>query len=410
MNKYKIITAVICAISGVTNVHAQNTITFESAIELAIKNNLSIKNSKLNAEYQKKLEAAAVDIPFAIINTEYGNINSIYKDTRFGISQAASFPTVYAKQKLLQNEMYKSSLISILIKEAEVKKQVSQVFYLIIYLNEKKKLLLYSDSIYSQFVSRTNLKFKVGDSNILEKTTAETQQGQIANQLKQISQDIDILVLQLQMLLNSDNSFMPAANDLKMKFDASIDTSILLQHPVLKALEQENKYSIANTRLEKSKLLPNISLAYNNMSIQGIGADNVLYPKSSRFASVQFGVGVPLFFGAQKARINSAKSMEQIADNNYKLGLQKLKTDYSSALIAYNNKLQLIDYFENTALKQAKLLQNTCNQQFTNGYINYLDWVMLINNSIAIQSNYVDAVNELNQTIININYLTSNNK
>ena len=67
-----------------------------------------------------------------------------------------------------------------------------------------------------------------------------------------------------------------------------------------------------------------------------------------------------------------------------------------------------MNYFEKTALKNASVIFETSNKQFVNGEINYLEWVMLTNQAISIQSEYVDAIKNLNETIIQINYL--NNK
>ena len=74
----------------------------------------------------------------------------------------------------------------------------------------------------------------------------------------------------------------------------------------------------------------------------------------------------------------------------------------------WKNNLETIQYFENTGLKNANIITETAKKQFANGEINYLDFVMLINQSIAIQNNYIDAVKLLNDTIIQINYLTTN--
>jgi len=60
-------------------------------------------------------------------------------------------------------------------------------------------------------------------------------------------------------------------------------------------------------KLEKAKLLPEFNLGYYSMTMQGSGADNVIYTTSSRFQSVQVGLGIPLFFGSQKAKINASK-------------------------------------------------------------------------------------------------------
>jgi cobalt-zinc-cadmium resistance protein CzcA len=400
-------TILLLTVFSFQKANAQTPINFQTAIDTALKNNLSVKNEMLNAEYQKKLKAAAVDIPQTALTGEYGQFNSFYKDTKFGISQSISFPTVYAKQKSLQNETYKSSVLNIAVKEAELKKQVSETFYLLIYLSEKRKILLQNDSVYASFLDKANLRFVKGESNILEKTTAETQRGQIAIQLNQLKNDIEILQLQFQLLLNTQTVFIPTADNPKLDFTAMLDTSAISNHPQLKVLQQQKTISLVNTQLQKQKLLPELNLGYSNQSNQGTGADNVLYPMSARFNSVQFGIGVPLFFGSQKAKINSSKTLQLISENNYQLGFQTMKIELQTAYKNYQTQLQTVKYFEDTALQNANTITQTANQQFANGDINYLEWTMLINNAVSIQSNYTDAVNSLNQTIIQLNFLTS---
>ncbi len=414
-NSKVIATILLLTIFSFQNANAQpvptsreTTINLQSAIDTALKNNLSVKNEKLNSEYQKKLKAAAVDIPQTNLTGEYGQINSLYNDTKFGISQSIQFPTVYAKQKSLQNETYKSSVLNIAVKEAELKKQVSENFYLLIYLGEKKNILLQNDSVYASFLEKANLRFAKGESNILEKATAETQRGQISIQLNQLKNDLEVLQLQFQLLLNTQTVYLPQADNPKMIFTALLDTSAISNHPQLKVLQQQKTISLVNTKLEKSKLLPNLNLGYSNQSITGNGNDNNFYLSSYRFQSVQFGVGLPLFFASQKAKINSAQMLQLISENNYQIGLQNLKTEYQTAYKNYQTQSETVKYFEQTALQNASTITTAANQQFGNGEINYLEWTMLINNAVAIQSNYTDAVKELNQTIIQLNYLTSN--
>ena len=406
-NTKVIATIILLTIFSFQNANAQQPISLSAAIDTTFKNNLSVKNEILNAEYHKKLKATAVDIPQTNLTGEYGQINSLYNDTKFGISQSISFPTVYAKQKSLQNENYKSSVLNIAVKEAELKKQVSEVFYLLIYLSEKRKILLQNDSVYASFLEKANLRFDKGESNILEKTTAETQRGQIAIQLNQLKNDIEIMQMQFQLLLNATTIFTPSTENPKLIFSEIPDTSAVSYHPQIKVLQQQKNTSLVNLQLEKSKLLPNLNFGYNNQSIQGTGADNVLYAKNYRFNSVQFGVGVPLFFGSQMAKIKSGKTLQMISENNYQLGLQTMKTELQTTYRYYQTQLQTVKYFEATALQNANTITKTANLQFANGDINYLEWTMLINNAVSLQSSYVDAVKELNQTIIQLNFLTS---
>ena len=76
-------------------------------------------------------------------------------------------------------------------------------------------------------------------------------------------------------------------------------------------------------------------------------------------------------------------------------------------LSKHQSNLETINYFESTALKNAKLISATANKQFLNGDINYLEFVMLTNQAISIQSNYLDAIKNFNETIIKINFLTT---
>lgn len=403
------ITASVCLllIANCQFTYAQTTITLQAAVDMALKNNLSVKTEILNAEYQKRLKAAAVDIPQTNLTGEYGQINSFYKDNKFGISQSISFPTVYAKLKSLQNEIYKSSVMNIAVKEAELKKQVSDVFYLLVYLQQKQKILLQNDSVFAAFLEKANLRFSKGESNVLEKATAETQRGQIAIQLNQLKNDLEVLHLQFQLLLNTQTVYTPAADNPKMVYTAMLDTSAINNHPQIKVLKQQKQIALVNKRLEANKLLPELSFGYNNQSIQGTGPDNVVYPKSYRFNSVQFGIGVPLFFFSQKGKIGAAKMQQQISENNYQFGLQSLKTEYESAFKQYQTNSETVKYFESTALQNANTITQTANQQFANGDINYLEWTMLINNAASIKSDYADAVKNLNQSIIQLNFLTT---
>ena len=403
--KIKIISAFFCVFCGILN--AQTPITLQIAMETALKNNSSIKSERLKADYQQKLIKSATNLPTTNIIADYGQINSFYNDNRIGISQSFNFPTVYSRQKKLFKEEWQTGTLNVTMKEAELKKAVSQSFYTLVYLSEKEKLLQKSDTLFLEFQKKANLRFQKGESNILEKTTAETQRGNILLQLIQLQQEKEMVKSQFKLLLNSESDFIPKVANLKLILDKTIDSTLVAQHPNLKVLEQQKKVSLALTKLEKSKLLPSLTLGYNNTSITGTGANDVVYDKSTRFQSGQIGLGIPLFGGSQKAKIAASKIGESISENEYQREKLVLQTQFQNAISQYRSDLEKLDYFEKTALPNAKIIIETANKQFYNGDINYLDWVLLINQSIAIKSNYIDTVIHHNEIIIQLNYLTS---
>jgi cobalt-zinc-cadmium resistance protein CzcA len=146
------ITILFVMLLSFQNTNAQSHITLKAATDTALKNNLSVKNEKLRAEYQQKLIKAAKIIPPTNVFGEFGQINSFYVDTKFGLAQTTSFPKVYASQKSLLTEEWKSSVLNVGMKEAILKKQVAQVYYSLLYLQEKKTLLQKNDSLFAEFL------------------------------------------------------------------------------------------------------------------------------------------------------------------------------------------------------------------------------------------------------------------
>ena len=395
-----IITILVLCFSMMQTANAQTKITLETAIATALKNNNFIKNEKLKADYAKALISSSIDIPKTTIFGEFGQINSNQNDTKFGIAQSFALPAVYKRQKQVLTEGYNSKVLQTNLKEFEVKKTVTHLFYNYQTLKEKEKLLQKADTLFSKFFDKANLRLQKGESNILEKSTAETQKTNVAIQLKQLQAEIEMLKLEFQLVLNADDVYIPVSSNLK----AIIENSKIEENPILKFFEQQKRIVSAETALLKSKLLPEINIGYNNNSFRGIGLDD-----SKRFHSAQLGLSIPLFGGSQKAKINASKVAENIAESEYQTQVLNLKTEHNILLAQYNSNLEIVNYFENNSNKNSKIITDVANKQFINGDINYLDFVMLVNQSIAIQNSYIEAVKSLNESIIAINYLNSKN-
>lgn len=385
-------------------INAQTPITLQQAIDTALANNLSVKNERLKNEYHQKLIKSGTAIPGTDVFGEYGQINGIYNDTRFGVSQTISFPTVYKRQKELLTEEWKSSLLNTDVREAQLKKQVSQVFYTLVYLQHKRELLQKTDTLFAEFLNKATLRFKAGESNVLEKTTAENQRGQMALQLVQLEKDWEIVQLQFQLLLNTEKDFVPMEDaDLGIPFLEN-DSSLLTSHPEIQFLKQQQQIANAVTKSEQSKLLPDLSFGYYLMGMRGMGPDDKLYNSTPQFHSIQIGLGIPVFTGSQKAKINAAKINENIAANEYEWKLKNFENAYHSAFMEYQKFEEMVRYFESTALKNAATITETAEKQFLNGDINYLEWVLLINQAIGIQSDYIEAVKNLNNALAELNF------
>ena len=392
---------------GIGKVNAQQPISLSAAIDTAMKNSLTVKDQKLLIKYRQQLIKTSGARPMANLTGDIGQLNSAFTDNRIGISQSFSFPSVYAKQRNLLTLEAEQATLSATLKAAELRRTIAEAFDHFLYLKEKETLILKSDSLYSHFLDKAKIRFKVGESNIMEKATAETQKAAVAFQLSQLRQEMETVLLQFGVLLNSENRFYPAGKIEKKKLPENVAAFEVDKNYTLKIYEQQKLISKALTKVEQSKLLPEISLGYFNTSMKGTGADDRYYNGNKRFQAAQIGIGIPIFSAAQKARISAARINEDIAISGFEQQRQQLNLQLTTLRKQYQYGLENVEQYEKTVLKNAYLIITTANKQFVNGEINYLEWGMLINQSVTIQSNYLDLVKSLNQAVIQFNYLNA---
>lgn len=389
---------------SLSSLDGQIPVSLDEAIEIAIENNLFLENERLKTDYHREMIKTATGIPATQFTGEYGQMHSIYGDIGFGISQTVSFPKVYSSRKTVLTEEWESSRLNIHARTAELKKQVAQIYFELMYLQQKRALLEKSDSLYLEFLKKATSRFETGESNILEKTTAENQRGQIALQLSQLQQDDDLLRLQFQLLLNTSEDFVPEDEESDLNEIRGIDTESLIEHPTMKYWNQRRTVAAAHTEVERSKLLPEITLGYYISGMKGMGADDKIYNSAPRFQSVQAGLAVPIFAGDRKAKIQASKINENIIAGEYHANLESFKTSFLVAVEEYQKFEEAVRYFKDAALKNAETIEITAGHQFANGEIDYLEWVILMNQAIDIRSSYIEAMKNRNQAIAFLNF------
>ena len=401
LNKKTLLILILFALTTRSS-FAQQQISLDKAIEIALMNNRQIKNETIRSQYAKALIKTNADLPKANASAEYGQINSAYNDSKFGITQNFAFPTVYNRQKQLLVAEWNASLLGVSLKEHEIKKVLTQLFYTFLYLKGKESLLQKADTLYERFYEKARIRLEKGESNILEKATAQTQRAGIAMQLLQVDQAIDMTLLEMQVLLNSKEQFVPELPALKMPQNKSF--SKVSSTPLLQMLQQQQQIAKAQIAVERAKMIPDFAIGYFNNSFRGIGADNKLYNSSNRFSSAQVAMSVPIFTQFQKAKIRGAKIQENLLQNQYETELAQQQNQYDQLLVQYKSNKQIVETFEKSELQNATSILGTANLQFVSGDINYLEFVMLCNQAFQIQSNYLEALKGYNDALIALEF------
>lgn len=397
-NNHKKLTALLFLISfGVAN--AQENITYEQALEKAFQQNGTLKNSKLISEYQEKLKASYLDIPQTEIGAQIGQLQGVETDNTFSISQRFSFPTVYTKRKKMLDAEWSASVVNQNLTKAQLTKEISDVFYRILTLQEKKKVIEYISKLYSSFADKASLRLKKGEANILEESTAEIQNEHAKTQLNMLENDLNITKLQLQLLLQSDESYQPVSDQPTMNVNLQVSEEMIKQHPELQYLNQQIKVNEAEAQLEKSKLLPELMVGYMNQSMKNLN--------NNRFNAVQVGVGIPLFTKGQRALAKATKAKVAISENEYQRKEIELKNRFVQQVNNYTNQLKVVESYEQKQLPKSETILKTVQKQMEVGEIDYLDWVILTNQAIKIKVEYIENLERLNQIGLELNFLLS---
>ena len=385
---------------------AQTSISLETAYEKAINNNLGLKNGQLKIDYQDKIKKSYAAIDPLNISGEIGQMNSAYVDNKFSASQTLRLPKFYNAQKMVLEEEWKNASLSLDVQKWQLKKEIALVYNNLNYLDEKQKILKKADSIYSNYYKRAEFRLKAGESNILEKTTAENYRSQAEIQLKNLLSDRETTLYQFNYLINDAEVFANQKGDfynMNLFYDENFGGNPL----VLKQLEHQKNIEMARLEAEKTKLLPSFNVGVNSMTMKGTGANDKYYDGIHRFQSGLVGVALPIFNSAQKSLIEGQKINQLIAENNYNMAVKNFKNQYVKSYGEFQKLKSETEYYKQKGLKNAETIMFTANLLLKEGEIDYLEYTILVNQSLDIQNKYIDAQKLFNEKIIELNSLKS---
>lgn len=397
----------ICAFANPVSGQVKKLISLHDAIKTALDSNLIIRSSSYSVDANRAMRKASVDLPKTDIEGQYGQLNTFNNDNSFAITQSFSFPTVYVNKYRLASANIKSSEWQFKVSGLEIATQVKRTYWEYVYLVSKQKLLAYQDSLYGGFLRAAELRAESGETNKLEMITARSQSLEIRNQLFQVSSDIGNLSRRLRLILNCNEYPVPDEKDLHViGFTFLNDTINPGNSPSLAYVKELTEIAILEKRLEQSQMLPDITLGYFSQTIAGSQDGTRVFSPGYRFNGVQAGLSIPVWMTPFKARTKAAKINEAIARTNEESYNKTVQSNFQSLLDEYRKFSSSVEYYEKQAVPEAGLIIDQATHSYKAGALDYLDYVLTLNRALAIKQNYLDALNNCNQTIISIENVT----
>jgi cobalt-zinc-cadmium resistance protein CzcA len=280
-------------------------------------------------------------------------------------------------------------------------------------LREKRSLLQQADTIYKNFLEKTANRFTAGEADILEKTTAENQRLQIAHQLQLLQADMAMSENRFRWLIQADSTAIPAIAPIIYPLKTLPHTNEVDNTQQI-ALQKEQLHLSANLqKLEKTRLLPTVSVGFNNTSIIGWqkvnATDEKYFDASKRFSSVSAGLEIPIFQKAQRSRIKAAGILYSQKQLELEAARKYLQVELANALEIFQHYRQQLATFDTKALPNAATMIATATRRLQAGEIAYLDWVMLTNQALSVRAEYFNLVQLHNEAAIRIEKLSATN-
>lgn len=386
------------------------SVTLKEAIQMALDSNLTIRSSAYSVDIQKALKGASVDIPKTAVDGQFGQFNSNAGDNSFTVSQSFAFPSVYVVQNNLAKAGIKSSQWQLQVSQLEIATQVKQLYRQLVYLLSRQKLIGYQDSLFTGFQRAAELKATMGETNRLEMITARSQSMEIKNLLRQISADLTIYQQKLQTILNTRRTIIPKDTVLQRTGFYSVkNLSAWTENPAVGYMQQQVEVSRLEKKVEASKMLPDFNVGYFSQTIRGVqeidGIPRTFGP-DDRFEGIQAGIAIPLWFGPYASKIKAARLKEAATQAQADYYLKSVENEYHSLLSEYTKYSNSLDYYEKQALTEAGLIIDQAILSYKAGALDYLDYILSLNRALTIRQNYLDALNEYNQTIISLEFMT----
>lgn len=388
-----------------------NSITLESAITKSVMVNPATRLGTLGVEYQQALRSTINDYGKTNINLTLGQYNSpIWYDNNITITQGIPNPVYLKRARELAEANINASRTQILIYQRQVAYQVKSVYYQLLFLGEQRKLNEELIRLYERVLRAADIRFQVGETNILEKYNANTQLQEAKAQLQGLQEQIRASLQQLRRFTNDTTiSGITDTSFIEKQVILSTDSAVFANNPELIALRSQIDLAAKELRVERSKLLPDFSVGYFNQSLVGTHQKNgteKYYGVGKRFQGIEAGISIPLFNKPQKARIRAAEINQQIREaevSSFYFGL----TQRGSLLLAELRRLRIqLEYYRNTALPQATLLITTSQKAFEAGEVDYYQLSQSLNNANNVRRQYIELINQYNQTAIELELIT----
>lgn len=380
-------------------------LNLQACFELASKQNLTLETGRKSVERAKVLQGTAWDIDKTDLSLSQDPSSGGSTDNAISISQSIEFPTVYAAKRGQLKAETKAEESRLAVLSQQVRADIASTYYAMLYQTHRLHILQQQDSILDRYYEVASKRYKAGEDRQLEVLSAERSGNENHLEMTITVNAIKNEQAKLMELLNTHERVLPAEADLSPitfvangEYNYALTADAAYQNDRLKALDK-------GVKVAKAGYAPSISLALHNQLV--ISGWNPYHIDRSRFAEGNFmgfevGVGIPLFYGATKAKVKAAQKERELAELEMQQEKLSREREYEMCANRLQNAQERLKYYENESDAKASKMATLSTQEYENGEISYVEHVAALQEAMEMRMKHAETINEYNAAVLDL--------
>lgn len=377
--------------------------TLEQCFQLADKQNLTLQAGRKSIERAKVMEGTAWDVDKTEIAFGQNPASSGDTDNALAFSQGIEFPTVYTARRGQLKAETQAEKSRLGVTNQQIKLEIASAYYAMLYQTHRLSILQRQDSILDRYCDVAEKRFKAGEARQLEFLTAERLRNENHLEMVNVESEAENKQLELMALLNTNQPVLPAESYLialespvSGTFNYQQTADAQYQQDRLKALDKEVKCA-------KTGYAPSLSLTLRTQAL--ISSWDPYHIDRQRFTEGNFfgfeiGVGVPLFYGATKAKVKAAKKDREVAELEMLQERREKERDYRLGYNRFQNAAKRMAYYNGENISKAKEIVRLSTAEYESGEISYVEYANALQEAIDMGMKQADVINEYNEAAL----------
>lgn len=378
--------------------------TLQQCFELADKQNLALQSGRKAVEKAQVMQGTAWDLDKTEIAFSQNPASSGDTDNGLTFSQSIEFPTVYTARRGQLKAETQAEKSRLNVTSQQLRLEIANVYYAMLYQTRRLQILLQQDSVIQRYCDVAGKRYKAGEARQLEFLSADRMRNDNRLEMTKVKNEAENLQTALMALLNTTTPVVPAADNLVISQSSPMNAAFNYQQTadaqyqkdLISALDQEVKCA-------KTGYAPSLSLALRSQLL--IDSWDPYHINRQRFTEGNFfgfevTVGVPLFYGATKAKVKAAQKDCEVALLAMQQEQREKERDYKQGYNRLQNAIKRMEYYNGENMAKAKDIERLSTLEYENGEISYVEYASALQEAIDMRLKQAEVVNEYNEAVL----------